>query len=134
MSCNVNKADFYPKKMYWCPCLTYLFNEIYNADICNYSTILKAITIGKMLPILLFCTKTDRRMNGIAVCTLNLKQFLLAGLHFYVPHKEKTTFTLKVWTTTTVNNVLDITYEKWLNFILSLFLTSCERIKFNHFS
>ena len=25
-------AEFYPKKLYHCPCLTYLISEIYNAD------------------------------------------------------------------------------------------------------
>ena len=75
MPCNV-KVDFSPKKMYRCPCLIYLIIEIYNANIRNYSTILKAIATSKMAPIFVFCTKTDGRTNSIAVSTVRLEHYL----------------------------------------------------------
>ena len=80
MPCNV-KVDFSPKKMYRCPCLIYLIIEIYNANIRNYSTILKAIATSKMAPIFVFFTKTDGRTNSIAVSTVRLEH--------YLPTKEK---------------------------------------------
>ena len=33
------QADFYLKKVYCCPCLTYLVQQIHNADIRKWKTI-----------------------------------------------------------------------------------------------
>ena len=53
-------ADFYPKKVYSCPCLTYLINQIFDADIRE---ILLAVAICKMLSTLVFSTRVENRTN-----------------------------------------------------------------------
>ena len=41
-------ANFYPTKVYRCPYLTYLSNQIYDADIREYSQILKNCKMTEM--------------------------------------------------------------------------------------
>ena len=40
---NVFPADFYPKKVYQCPCLTYLIKQIFDANIRVSLKILQAV-------------------------------------------------------------------------------------------
>lgn len=134
MSCKVSKVHFYPKKMYRCLCLIHLIDEIYNADIRNYSTILKTITIGKMSPIMLFCTKTDGRTNGIAVCTLDLEQFLLAETKFLCTSQEEGSSYFESLNRCYCKQCIRHYLQKMAEFIHSLLLMNNDRIKFNHFS
>ena len=101
-------AEFYPKKLYRCPCLTYLINEIYNAGTWKYSLILKAIEIGKMLSIFVFGTRTEDKTSGISLVHYILNNFYSQKLTLYAPQKKKATFILKLWTVVIVNNALNI--------------------------
>ena len=44
MSLTEVHSEFYPKKLYRCPCLIYLIGQIYDAGNRNFSQILSAIT------------------------------------------------------------------------------------------
>lgn len=67
-------------------------SKIYNANIGKYSLILKAIEIGKMSPIFVFCMQTEDKTSGISICALHLEQFLFAFNKFSCTSEEESDF------------------------------------------
>ena len=71
-------ADFYPKKVYLCPCLTYLTNQVFDADICECSKILQAVSNCKMSPTLVFSTRVEYSTSCFLIFAVHLELILLA--------------------------------------------------------
>ena len=88
-------AEFYPKKVFHCPCLAFFISEIYNVNIHEYSQILKAISYCKMAPEQVYSTRTKQNANSIITCAHNLKQFLVAERKYSCTSKAEGDFWFK---------------------------------------
>ena len=77
-------AEFYVKKVYRCPCLTYSISRIYCADIREYSQILKAVLYCNRSPIQVFSMRMENKTRSLFeknvwnlfVCTIQRMNFL----------------------------------------------------------
>ena len=66
-------AEFYRRKVFHCACLASFVNEIFNADIGEYSQIIKAILYYKMVPEPVLSTQVEQKTSGIMVYALHLE-------------------------------------------------------------
>ena len=65
-------ADFCPKRVYQCPCLTYIVNQIYDDSFCEYTEISNAISIYKSLPVFVFLTRVENKKSCFALCNVHM--------------------------------------------------------------
>ena len=56
------QAEFYPRKVFRCPCLALFINEIFNTDVREYSQILKAILCYKKMPEHVFNARIEKNV------------------------------------------------------------------------
>ena len=63
-------TDFFPNKVYCCPCLTYLLLQTHNADIQKWETIKQVVTIHKTSSMLVFSTHVENRAS--CICAVHL--------------------------------------------------------------
>ena len=66
-------ADLYLKKVYRCPCWTYLINKIFDADLRECSKILQAVSNFKILPTLVFSTRVVNRTSCFLICAVHME-------------------------------------------------------------
>ena len=65
-------ADFYPKRMYQCPCLTYTVNQIYDDGLREYTEISSAILIYKLSPLFVFSTRVENKKSCFVMCDVRM--------------------------------------------------------------
>ena len=66
-------AEFYPRKVFRCACLASFVNEIFNADIREYSQIIKAILYYKMVLEPVLSTQVEQKTSRVMVYALHLE-------------------------------------------------------------
>ena len=102
----INYKNFFPKKVYHCPCLTYVINQIYDADIRSYTEILLAISNysqgGQVF------TLKDKT-NCLIMCQAHIIITMLSKVKYGCIHKVKKICYLKACKNAIVNHVSDIT-------------------------
>ena len=76
-------VDFYSRKVYRCPCLTYLINQIYDVDIGGHSQILKPVLYCRMIPTQVFSTRVENKTSCILVCATHLEIILMAETKYF---------------------------------------------------
>ena len=60
--------NFFPRKVYRCPCLIHLFNEIYDASIRSYSLISERISKSCITPEEVFSLCEGIKTNFMMMC------------------------------------------------------------------
>ena len=88
-------AEIFPTKVVCCPPLAVYINEIFNANIREYSRILKASIYNKMLAEHVFSARTEQNQSSLIVCAYHLEQFLDARTKYFCASKEEGGFWFK---------------------------------------
>ena len=77
----INYKNFFPKKVYHCPCLTYVINQIYDADIRSYTDILLAISnYCQRGQVFTLCIKD--KTNCLIMCQAHIIKTMLSKVKY----------------------------------------------------
>ena len=60
--------NFIPKKVYRCPCLTYVVNQIHDANIRSYQLILDAISKSCLVEEQVFSLRVENKTSCMLLC------------------------------------------------------------------
>ena len=75
-------TDFYPKRVYRCPYLTQLVNQIYGVGLREYAKILMAVSICRMPPVFVFSTHVENKESCFLMCVVHMKLILRAEANY----------------------------------------------------
>ena len=75
-------ADFYPKRIYHCPCLLQLVKQIYHDDFRGYSEIVTAVSIFKPSSTLVFSTRVENNEICFLMCNVHMLVILQAEANY----------------------------------------------------
>ena len=67
-----NYENFLPRKVYRCPCLMHIVNEICDANTCNYSLILETISKSCVAPGQVFNFHVENKTSCMLMCQVHL--------------------------------------------------------------
>ena len=70
--------EFYPRKVFYCLCLGFFINEIFNSDVRKYSEILETTLYSNMVPEDVFSTRVEQNTSGIIAFSSHFEQFLVS--------------------------------------------------------
>ena len=71
-------ADFYLKRVYSCPCLTYTVNQICDDGLREYTEISNTILIYKLSQVFAFSTRVENKRSCFVMCDLHILLILHA--------------------------------------------------------
>ena len=70
-------VNFIPRKVYRCPCWTYVVNQIHDANICSYQLILDAIAKSGLAEEKVFSLRVENKTSCMLLCQVHLILTLL---------------------------------------------------------
>ena len=86
----IKYENFFPEKLYYCPCLENTVNQIFYQQICSYTEMLLAISECCVSDLRVFCTRVNEKKDCLFICQpYLLKTIMVEGKFDCTSENEK---------------------------------------------